>query len=110
MSFLTKTKTIIRSKPIRIIVALCIIATIMVAVGIGISKLVKSITPKCLHDTYEYNGKCYNNYCKTDCKYDGQIRDWSKPPDCECKCSSDSTFDKTAPKNTILMILIMNVH
>jgi hypothetical protein len=88
MSFLTKTKTIIRSKPIRIITALCVIAAIMVAVGIGISKLVKSITPKCLHGTYERDGVCYENYCKQDCKIDGEMRDWSKPPNCPCKCPS----------------------
>ena len=88
MSIFSKTKTFFKEKPVRIIIALCVIAAIMVAVGIGISALVKNITPKCLHGTYERNGVCYENYCKQDCEINGQTRDWSKPPNCPCKCES----------------------
>lgn len=76
MSVLSKTKTFFKAKPVRIIIALCVIAAIMVAVGIGISALVKKLSDKCANqpgtDWNSEVGKCVTRGCQNICKTGGR--------------------------------------
>ena len=85
-----KIKIFFNKKPVRIIIALLVIAAIMTGVSFAIIALLHAISPKaskCQHDTIEINGKCYNSICQNSCsEVVGQHRDLSTPPLCPCIC------------------------
>lgn len=87
-----KIKIFFNKKPVRIIIALLVIAAIMTGVSFAIIALLHAISPKaskCQHDTIEINGKCYNSICQNSCsEVVGQHRDLSTPPLCPCICES----------------------
>lgn len=91
MSIITKTKTFFKSKPIRIIIALCVIAAIMVAVGIGISALVKKITDKCANQPGTDWNSTLNMCVPRGCDDGGPV--------CKSKSASDDKSGKCIPTN-----------
>lgn len=89
MSIITKTKTFFKSKPIRIIIALCVIAAIMVAIGIGISALVKNLTDKCANQPGTDWDSALNMCVPRGCDDGGPV--------CKSKNASDDKSGKCIP-------------
>ena len=105
--FIDKTKNFFKEKPVRIIIALIIIASIMTGVAFGIKLLVDSLkTPlKCKAGNIRYKGKSkqgieYNGICGPKCNKDEEVCPRIKDGkiigvSCVKKCPNDLDFQES---------------
>lgn len=108
IKFFDKTKKFLKKKPVRIILALIIIASIMTGVAFGIMLLVDSLkTPlKCKAGNIRYKGKSkqggieYNGICGPQCNKDEEVCPRIKDGkiigvSCVKKCPDDLDFQES---------------